>query len=298
MVIPWSFILECRSNRVLYAWSPRWHNLPPGPCLPPFGFEVFGSTAMTVALFRPLSPPEVRSVRITSQPSRNTRTTGRFRAVLWRLQLHGHCGFAEFMWVRPPTFSPSTDYPPGQSALRPWPQPYPSDFRTPQLCPISPGRSSLFGYNIRPVNVASVIMPERSPSIARSDALPGLASVALIGVLFLAALALGLVFRPAAANLVRPDTYDLNVQKGIDPNIAGWFELAQLPGIGESLARKIISHRESRRAADPNSDGPIFESADKLLLIPGIGPRMMARIRPFLRFPPASSAFDSVSPNR
>lgn len=151
---------------------------------------------------------------------------------------------------------------------------------------------------MRPVNVASVIDPESSLSDVGANEPHELASLSLIGVLFLTTVALGLVFRPAAANLGRPNPNGPIVQMGIDPNIAGWFELAQLPGIGESLARKIIVHRESRRAADPNSDRPIFESAEKLLPIPGIGTRMMVRIRPFLRFPPAATRFDSVLPNR
>lgn len=60
----------------------------------------------------------------------------------------------------------------------------------------------------------------------------------------------------------------------VDVNHAEWPELAQLPEIGESTARRIVEWRGSR--------GP-FASLDELDRVPGIGPKTLARIRPYLR---------------
>jgi competence protein ComEA len=63
----------------------------------------------------------------------------------------------------------------------------------------------------------------------------------------------------------RPIHYLVNV------NQARWQELAQLPGIGEELARRIITRRERQ--------GP-YTSPDQLRDVKGIGPKTMERIRP------------------
>ena len=65
----------------------------------------------------------------------------------------------------------------------------------------------------------------------------------------------------------------------VDINSADWPEFAQLPGIGETLARRIIDHRDTF--------GP-FSDLDALLEVPGIGDKKLAAIRPFL-LPPAVS---------
>ncbi len=60
----------------------------------------------------------------------------------------------------------------------------------------------------------------------------------------------------------------------VDVNAADWSELAQLPGIGETLARRIV---ESRR-----NEGH-FQTLDDLRRVRGIGPRILERMRPYLR---------------
>lgn len=59
----------------------------------------------------------------------------------------------------------------------------------------------------------------------------------------------------------------------VDINAAEWPELAELPEIGETLARRIV---ESRRAAGP------FGDHDDLLRVNGIGPRTLETMRPYL----------------
>ena len=65
----------------------------------------------------------------------------------------------------------------------------------------------------------------------------------------------------------------------IDPNTAPWWELTALPDIGEGTARKIVEYREAH--ADRS---PVFRRPDDLEPVPGIGPKTIRRISPYLRF--------------
>jgi competence protein ComEA len=67
----------------------------------------------------------------------------------------------------------------------------------------------------------------------------------------------------------------------VDVNKAEWPELAQLPGIGETLAQRIVTSRDER--------GPFLDHAD-LRRVRGIGPKTLEKIRPYLRpIPPAAN---------
>ncbi len=57
-------------------------------------------------------------------------------------------------------------------------------------------------------------------------------------------------------------------------NAADETELAQLPGLGPAMARRIIDYRREH--------GP-FATLDGLLDVPGIGPATLAAMRPHLR---------------
>jgi competence protein ComEA len=59
----------------------------------------------------------------------------------------------------------------------------------------------------------------------------------------------------------------------VDINTAEWPELAELPEVGETLARRIV---ESRATAGP------FGDHDDLLRVNGIGPRTLDTLRPYL----------------
>ena len=59
----------------------------------------------------------------------------------------------------------------------------------------------------------------------------------------------------------------------VDINQADWPELAQLPGVGKTLAQRIIRARTDQ--------GP-FRNRQQLLDVPGIGPSTLARIEPYL----------------
>lgn len=59
----------------------------------------------------------------------------------------------------------------------------------------------------------------------------------------------------------------------VDLNAADWPEFAQLPGLGETLARRIVDYRAVH--------GP-FRSVEDLRNVPGIGKKTLERIAPFL----------------
>jgi len=65
----------------------------------------------------------------------------------------------------------------------------------------------------------------------------------------------------------------------VDINAADWSELVQLPGIGPTLARRIVESRQT--------DGP-FATPDDLRRVRGIGKKVFEQIRPYLRVVPSS----------
>lgn len=65
----------------------------------------------------------------------------------------------------------------------------------------------------------------------------------------------------------------LSARFEVDVNTAGWPELLQLPGVGPTLAKRIVARRQA--------GGP-FAAAAELTSVDGIGPKTLARIRPYL----------------
>ncbi len=89
------------------------------------------------------------------------------------------------------------------------------------------------------------------------------------------------------------DARDTTLSAGVDPNTAGWAELALLPGLGESVAKRIVAYREARRG-QLAAGIPVFQKPADLLPVNGIGERMLRKIESSLRFPNGPSAeFDS-----
>ena len=62
----------------------------------------------------------------------------------------------------------------------------------------------------------------------------------------------------------------------LDLDSATVADLDRLPGIGPVLAARIVEHRQLHGR---------FHRVDELLLVPGIGPRLLERLRPWLREP-------------
>jgi competence protein ComEA len=59
----------------------------------------------------------------------------------------------------------------------------------------------------------------------------------------------------------------------VDVNKASADDLTSVPGIGDSIARKIVEFREK--------NGP-FKTVDDLLKVPGIGEKSLQKLRPYL----------------
>jgi len=72
----------------------------------------------------------------------------------------------------------------------------------------------------------------------------------------------------------------LSARFEVDINEADWPELMQLPGIGQTLAQRIV---DSRR-----TDGP-FPDHEALRRVRGIGPKTLDGIRPYLRAMPGGN---------
>ncbi len=92
--------------------------------------------------------------------------------------------------------------------------------------------------------------------------------------------------RPATA---APSTAALRALRDgarIDVNRASAGDLELLPGVGPTLARRIVSHRAAH--------GP-FARAEDLLQVHGIGQRTLDRLTPLLEFRAVSPATDQAS---
>jgi competence protein ComEA len=60
----------------------------------------------------------------------------------------------------------------------------------------------------------------------------------------------------------------------VDINQADWPEIAQLPGVGETLARRIVDWRTRKGR---------FTNHEALLDVDGIGPAKLQQIKPYLK---------------
>jgi competence protein ComEA len=80
--------------------------------------------------------------------------------------------------------------------------------------------------------------------------------------------------RPVEIDRQSPQSfaYRLNV------NNATWVEWTQLEGVGDPLARRIVADREA--------NGP-FHTIEELSRVPGIGPKTLDKLRPWLEISPA-----------
>jgi comEA protein len=93
-----------------------------------------------------------------------------------------------------------------------------------------------------------------------------------------------------SGRLVEIDTaLPLTAQYLVNLNQASWVEIAQLPGIGETLARRIIAWREEHGA---------IATLEDLKHVKGMGPKTIAAIEPYITFGDAAptSAEASAAP--
>jgi competence protein ComEA len=113
----------------------------------------------------------------------------------------------------------------------------------------------------------------RSPSwlLRRADqaAVAGLIACALGGMAFY-----WFAHGGHRGELIEIDRADpLTARYLVDVNKADWPEFAELPEIGETLARRIVESRAEAGA---------FGDHEDLLRVRGIGPRTLERLKPYL----------------
>jgi hypothetical protein len=113
--------------------------------------------------------------------------------------------------------------------------------------------------------------------------------IALLGCL-LVYLVIRLILNPLYVSNpqpARPPRY-ADLADKIDPNTADWQTLAALPALGEKRAKTIVEYRDAFTKEHP--DHLAFEEPEDLLLVRGIGPSMLATLKPYLLFPASGGA--------
>jgi len=117
-----------------------------------------------------------------------------------------------------------------------------------------------------------------------------LATIALAGLAGLLLLVQGLANRSGGARPAEAEEWSLPADR-LDLNTAGAADLTQLPGVGPTLAERIVAFRQDH--------GP-FTRVDDLGKVKGVGAALMARLRPCLvveAAPPAVATTEaSASP--
>ncbi|WP_197451241.1 MULTISPECIES: ComEA family DNA-binding protein [Rosistilla] len=91
--------------------------------------------------------------------------------------------------------------------------------------------------------------------------------LAVLGVLFIISL------RTPTEYPIDPQPPPIHLPVWIDPNTADAMELSMMPSIGPQTADRIIADREA--------NGP-YRSLSDLDRVPGIGPKTLQRLAPFI----------------
>ena len=81
------------------------------------------------------------------------------------------------------------------------------------------------------------------------------------------------------------------LQDKLDPNVAGWEALAEIPNLGESRAKQIVAYREEFYRTRPGRMP--FENPDDLLKVKGMGVSTVESIESHLEFPTTNPASKS-----
>lgn len=78
------------------------------------------------------------------------------------------------------------------------------------------------------------------------------------------------------------ETGEVRLEGRINPNEAVAGSLVRLPGVGASLACEVINYRERFRVEDTGA--AVFERAEDLQKVRGIGPKKVEQMKEWLRF--------------
>jgi len=75
---------------------------------------------------------------------------------------------------------------------------------------------------------------------------------------------------------------EIELESRLNPNDAPIASLVRLPGIGISRAGAIVKYRD--RFVDKDGGQPVFQSANDLQKVKGIGPKTVQNISGWLKF--------------
>ena len=125
--------------------------------------------------------------------------------------------------------------------------------------------------------------PLRPAGPTRSEA--AAAAVMLAAIVLPSALQIALRRAPAPPAIERAEEHRYDLK--IDVNVCNRLELEHLPGIGPKLAERIIASRQDH--------GP-FAAPRDLMRVKGIGPKLLAKMAPYLAFPEEESTAAAPPP--
>ncbi|MGC8625162.1 MAG: ComEA family DNA-binding protein [Phycisphaerae bacterium] len=120
---------------------------------------------------------------------------------------------------------------------------------------------------------------------------PALFSIAAALVILLVWIGYDLAQRPVK-NQFSPAVAARITESSINPNSAKWASLVRIPGIGPGRAQKLLAWRHAHRTKPSQI---VFHSAADLRNVPSFGPKTVAQIAPYLRFP-AVKAVSALPP--
>ncbi len=128
-------------------------------------------------------------------------------------------------------------------------------------------------------------------SASRNSLPPALFSVAVALIMLLVWMGYGLARRPVK-NQFSPTAAAQITESSINPNTASWASLVRIPGIGPGRAQKLLNWRQAHQT---RTSQIVFHTLSDLRHVPSFGPKTVARMEPYLRFP-AVKAVSSPPP--
>lgn len=132
----------------------------------------------------------------------------------------------------------------------------------------------------------------RSPAASDGKSPPALFFIAIAIAIVLISTGYSLT-RRVANNQFSPAFASRVTQTTIDPNTASWASLVRIPGVGPARAEKLLAWRKMHLTKGMPA---VFKNLEDLRKIPSFGPKTVASIAEYLRFPMQRSAGGGIGP--
>lgn len=133
-----------------------------------------------------------------------------------------------------------------------------------------------------------------SPVAADEKSPPALFFIAIAIAIVLISMGYSLTVR-VANNQYSPTFANRITQTTIDPNTANWASLVRIPGIGPARAEKLLAWRKTHVS---KAMPVVFKNLEDLRHIPSFGPKTVAGIAEYLRFPRQRSVGGHIGSGR